>query len=93
MNGFTIIVISISSLIFLFGSYQVIKFKKRFWIPSLLFVLIGIIMIVLGQTVTVTGGSFADVMYTVFGVFTLLIALVIGIITAIIQAKKAPSGD
>jgi flagellar biosynthesis protein FliQ len=31
--------------------------------------------------------------YTVFGVFTLLIALVIGIITAIIQAKKAPSGD
>lgn len=93
MNGFTITVLSVSSLIFLFGLYHVIKLKKHFWIPSLIFILIGVIMIVLGQTVTVTGGSFADVMYTVFGVFALLIALVIGIITAIIQSKRAPLGD
>ncbi|HOI84712.1 MAG TPA: hypothetical protein PLP48_01420 [Acholeplasmataceae bacterium] len=93
MNGFTITVLSVSGLIFLFGLYQVIKLKKRFWIPTLIFILLGIVMIILGQTVTVTGGSFADVMYTVFGVFALLIALIIGIITAIIQSKRAPSGD
>lgn len=93
MNTFTLIVLSIASLVLIFGSYQVFRYKKRFWIPTLVFVLIGIIMIVLGQTVEVTGGSFADVMYTVFGVFALLLAIIIGIITAMIQSKRASSGD
>lgn len=93
MNTFTIIVLSVSGLLLLYGLYQLIRYKKRFWIPIIIFLFIGFLMIVLGQTVTVTGGSFADVMYTVLGVFSLIIALIIGLITLVIQSRKTAESD
>lgn len=93
MNTFTIIVLSVSGLLLLYGLYQLIRYKKRFWIPIIIFLFIGFLMIVLGQTVTVTGGSFADVMYTVLGVFSLIIALIIGLITLAIQSRKTAESD
>lgn len=93
MNEFTITVLSISGLILFFGLYQLIRFKKRYWIPIVIFLFIGFLMILLGQTVSVTGGSFADVMYTVFGVFSLLIALIVGLVTWAIQSRKHKESD
>lgn len=93
MNTFTIIVLSVSGLLLLYGLYQLIRYKKRFWIPIIIFLFIGFLMIVLGQTVIVTGGSFADVMYTVLGVFSLIIALIIGLITLAIQSRKTAESD
>ena len=93
MNEFTIIVLSVSGLSLLYGIYQLIRFKKRYWIPIIIFLFLGFLMIVLGQTVPVTGGSFADVMYTVFGVFSLIIALIIGLITLAVQSRKNKESD
>jgi heme A synthase len=88
MNTFTIVFLSISVLSLSYGLFLVIKQKKRYWIPSLIFLALSILMIILGQTVTVTGGSFADVMYTVLGVFLALLAVVVMLITLFIQSRK-----
>ncbi|MDY0074465.1 MAG: hypothetical protein WC992_01035 [Acholeplasmataceae bacterium] len=88
MNPFTIVFLSVSSLIFLFGLYALFFKKKHYWIPILLPHALGIMMILLGQTVQVSGGSFADVMYTILGVLAHLIALVIGLITVVLQHRK-----
>jgi|GEM_PF-1996980 uncharacterized membrane protein len=88
MNTFTIVFLSITGLILIYGLYLIIKQKKRYWITSVLFLALGMIMIILGQTVTVTGGSFADVMYTVLGVFLSLISVIAALITLFIQSRK-----
>jgi len=88
MNTFTIVFLSITGLILIYGLYLIIKQKKRYWITSVLFLALGMIMIILGQTVTATGGSFADVMYTVLGVFLSLISVIAALITLFIQSRK-----
>ncbi len=89
MNPFTIIVL-ILSLLGLIGTLYLVFFKKkRAWLISSLFLAFGLVMIILGQTVTTTGGSFADVIYTVFGVFSIIIALISALIIAAIQSRKA----
>ncbi|RJX24101.1 MAG: hypothetical protein C4537_07210 [Acholeplasma sp.] len=89
MNPFTIIVLILSSLGLLGTLYLAIIKKKRAWFISSFFFVFGLLMIILGQTVSTTGGSFADVIYTVFGVFSLIIALISALITWAVQARKA----
>lgn len=93
MNNFTIVVLSISSLTLFFGIYQMFWKKKWYWIPIEILIALGIVMLVLGQTTEVTGGSFADVMYTVFGVFLLFLALIVGLIISWIQSRKNKESD
>ncbi|HAX02574.1 MAG: hypothetical protein A2Y45_01960 [Tenericutes bacterium GWC2_34_14] len=88
MNTFTIVFLSITGLILIYGLYLILKQKKRYWITSILFLALGITMVILGQTVTVTGGSFADVMYTVLGVFLTLLSVIAALITLFIQSRK-----
>lgn len=89
MNPFTIIVLVLTSLGLIGTLYLVFFKKKRAWLISSLFLLFGLLMIILGQTVTTTGGSFADVIYTVFGVFSIILALISSLVIGVIQARKA----
>ena len=89
MNSFTIVVLLISLLGLLGTLYLVFLKKKRIWLITSLFITFAMVMIILGQTVSATGGSFADVIYTVFGVFSFIIALISALILWAVQARKA----
>jgi len=87
MDWLLILLSVFGSLLALYLFYYLIKKNKKYYIPSLIFVIFGLVMILLSQTVE-TGGGFLDVIYMLFGVLSIFASIITGLIVIAIRASR-----
>ncbi|MDO9629793.1 MAG: hypothetical protein Q7I99_07805 [Acholeplasmataceae bacterium] len=90
MDLLMILLIIFGSLLALFLIYYLMKTNKKYLIPTLIFVLFGFTLILLSQNIE-TGGGFLDVIYMLFGIFSIIVGVIVGLVILVvrqIQAKK-----
>jgi len=87
MDWLLILLLIFGSLLALYLFYYLIKKNKKHFIPSLLFLIFGLVLIMLSQTVE-TGGGFLDVIYMLFGILSIFSSIIIGLIVIAIQASR-----
>jgi len=76
------------SLLAIFLFYYLIKVNKKYFIPSLLFFIFGLLLIFLSQNVN-TGGGFLDVIYMLFGILSIVTGTIVGLIVLAIRTSKS----
>ena len=87
MDWILILLVIFGSLLALFLIYYLIKSNKKYLLPTLIFVLLGLTLILLSQSVD-AGGGFLDVIYMLFGILSVLTGIVLGLILSIIRASQ-----
>ncbi len=87
MDWILILLVIFGSLLALFLIYYLVKANKKYLLPTLIFVLLGLTLILLSQSVD-TGGGFLDVIYMLFGILSIFTGIVLGLILVIIRASQ-----
>jgi len=88
MDWLLILLSVFGSLLALFLFYYLIKRNKKHFIPSLIFVVFGLVMILLSQNVD-TGGGFLDLIYMLFGILSMIAGVIIALIVlALLSYRK-----
>ncbi|MBU1142473.1 MAG: hypothetical protein KKH92_02385 [Firmicutes bacterium] len=87
MDTLMILLLIFGSLLSVFLFYYLIKSNKKYLLPTLVFVLFGLLMILLSQSVD-TGGGFLDVIYMLFGILSIFTGIIAGIIILAVRASQ-----
>ena len=87
MDWLIMLLLVFGSLLALYLFYYFVKKNKKHFIPSLFFLIFGLVLILMSQAVE-TGGGFLDVIYMLFGVLFVFISITIGLILIAFRTSR-----
>lgn len=87
MNVPLLIVYIVLFILVSFSMYYIIIKKRRYYVPSLAFIDLGLFFLILTQTVG-TNGSWDDLIYAFFGFVSFALSLLITIIVTVVRYFK-----
>jgi hypothetical protein len=87
MDWLYVLLLVLGFIFALFLLYYLIKKNMKYFIPSYIFLLFGLVMILLSETVE-TGGGFLDIIYMLFGILSIFISIIVGLVILVVRATK-----